>query len=401
MDLKLKDHAICVHEHRCPLVVQSSGPIPCTRGMAGEYECSDVDLLSFVSLRDLGSNGDGNDIWGWTDPDTGREYAIVGCADGSSFVDVSEPTSPQVLGFLPTHTTSSLWRDMKVYENHAFIISEARDHGMQVFDLLQLRNMKPTPQGPAILEETAFYGEFGNAHNIVSNEDTGYMYVVGTRTCRSGLHVVNVRDPTNPQFAGCFGDDGYVHDAQCVIYSGPDTRYSGNEICFCYNEDTLTLVDVTDKDAMTMISRIPYNNAFYTHQGWLLGDQSHLLLNDELDELYGPSPYTRSLIWNVNSLDKPILIGDFFSSKQATDHNLYIRDNLAYETNYCAGLRVLDVSEMKQGRISEVGYFDVAPDCNSPGFRGSWSSYPYFKSKTIIVNSIERGLFVLKYTGES
>lgn len=214
---------------------------------------------------------------------------------------------------------------LQVYENHAFIISEARDHGMQVFDLLQLRNMKPTPQGPAILEETAFYGEFGNAHNIVSNEDTGYMYVVGTRTCRSGLHVVNVRDPTNPQFAGCFGDDGYVHDAQCVIYSGPDTRYSGNEICFCYNEDTLTLVDVTDKDAMTMISRIPYNNAFYTHQGWLLGDQSHLLLNDELDELYGPSPYTRSLIWNVNSLDKPILIGDFFSSKQATDHNLYIR----------------------------------------------------------------------------
>ena len=114
MKLKLEDHATCVQEHRCPTVVPAMGPTTCTRGMAGEYECSNVDLLSFVPLKDLGSNGDGNDIWGWTDPDTGREYAIVGCADGSSFVDVTDPSNPLVLGFLPTHTTSSLWRDMKV-----------------------------------------------------------------------------------------------------------------------------------------------------------------------------------------------------------------------------------------------------------------------------------------------
>ena len=213
----------------------------------------------------------------------------------------------------------------QVYSNHAFIISEARDHGMQVFDLMQLRDLKPSPGAVNVLTETAYYGEFGSAHNIVGNEDTGFMYVVGTRTCNSGLHVVNVRDPTNPQFAGCFGDDGYVHDAQCVVYEGPDTRYSNKEICFCYNEDTLTIVDVTEKTSMTMISRIPYKNAFYTHQGWLLGDQSHLLLNDELDELYGPTPYTRSLIWNVEDLEKPELIGSFYSSKQASDHNLYIR----------------------------------------------------------------------------
>ena len=78
------------------------------------------------------------------------------------------------------------------------------------------------------------------------------------------------------------------------------------------------------------------------------------------------------------------------------------RGNLAYEANYCAGLRILDISGIKETTpdIKEVGYFDVAPDCDSPGFSGSWSSYPYFESGTIIVSSIERGLFVLKYTGQ-
>ena len=47
-------------------------------------------------------------------PPHSREYALVGCIDGTSFVDVTEPMSPQVLGFLRTHTFSSLWRDIKV-----------------------------------------------------------------------------------------------------------------------------------------------------------------------------------------------------------------------------------------------------------------------------------------------
>ena len=98
------------------------------------------------------------------------------------------------------------------------------------------------------------------------NEETGFVYSVGSHTCTSGLHVVDVRDPLNPQFAGCFGQDGYVHDAQCVIYKGPDADYQGQEICFCYNENTLTIVDVEDKNDMKMLSRVPYDNVYYTHQ---------------------------------------------------------------------------------------------------------------------------------------
>ncbi len=133
-----------------------------------------------------------------------------------------------------------------------------------MYDLTQLKNL---PLGLNELIPDAHYSEITNTHNIVSNEETGFMYAVGTSTCNSGLHMIDVKDPKNPKFAGCFGEDRYVHDAQCVIYKGPDVRYTGKEICFCYNEDTLTIVDVTDKpDDLKMLSRAMYDNSQYTHQ---------------------------------------------------------------------------------------------------------------------------------------
>ena len=82
MRLKTEDYEKCSAAHECPLVAQALSNVSCTDGKADEYECSNVDLLSFVPLKDLGSNGVGNDIWGWTDPETGREYALMGCAVG-------------------------------------------------------------------------------------------------------------------------------------------------------------------------------------------------------------------------------------------------------------------------------------------------------------------------------
>ena len=232
---------------------------------------------------------------------------------------------------LRIHFTNA-YTHTQVYANYAFIVSEARNHGMQVFDLTQLRDLKPSSSKINLLQETAHYDKMGNTHNIVGNEDTGYMYAVGTSTCNSGLHVINVRDPLNPQFDGCFGEDGYVHDAQCVVYHGPDTHYVDHEICFCYNEDTLTIVDVEEKENMMLLSRVPYNDAYYTHQGWLLEDHTYLLLNDELDELYGPTPNTRSMIWNVERLTEPELTSSFYSTQQASDHNLYIRYIISTES---------------------------------------------------------------------
>ncbi len=79
----------------------------------------------------------------------------------------------------------------------------------------------------------------------------------------------------------------------------------------------------------------------------------------------------------------------------------YYRGNLAYESNYGAGLRILDITNIKDDdpQLEEVAFFDLAPGQSGPDFFGVWSSYVYFESGTIISQSIERGLFVLEYTG--
>jgi choice-of-anchor B domain-containing protein len=364
---------------------------PCVAGFAGSYPCSNVDLMAFMPLANIGG-GQGNDIWGWTDPQTGKEYAIMGRTSGTSFIDISNPESPIYLGNLPTHTSSSTWRDIKVYNNHAFIVSEASGHGMQVFNLTQLRNVT---NPPITFSSTAHYGSFGNAHNIAINEATGFAYAVGTSTCSGGLHMVNIQNPTSPTNAGCVSNDGYTHDTQCVIYNGPDTQHQGKEICFSSNEDTLTIINVTNKSTPVQLSRTGYTGSEYTHQGWLTENQHYFLLDDELDEQTN-GHNTRTYIWNVQNLDAPTLIGFYNGATTAIDHNLYVKGNFAYESNYRAGLRIVDITNVSSGSLTEAGYFDVYPSSNSASFNGTWSNYPYFASGMVVVSGIEQGLFVLR-----
>src|SRR5262245_30994899 len=363
----------------------------CADDMAGPFPCHDIDLLAFLAPEEIGG-GTGNDIWGWTDPLTGREYALVGRSTGTAFVDITTPTQPIYLGILPTHTVNATWRGIKVFANHAFVVSEALNHGMQVFDLTQLRGVT---EPPVTFEETAYYAGFGSTHTLAINSRTGYAYAVGTRTCEGGLHVVDVRTPAAPRKAGCFSLDGYTHETQCVVYDGPDDVYREREICFNSNEDTLTIVDASDKHEQVQLSRTGYGGSAYTHQGWLTEDQRFFLVNDEGDET-AFKHRTRTWIWDVSDLDAPVLASRYDGPTPSIDHNLYIRGNLVYESNYRSGLRVLDASRIATGTLREVGFFDVYPDDDAPAFNGSWTSYPFFASGSVVVNGIEQGLFVLR-----
>ena len=337
-----------------------------------------------------------NDIWGWVDPLDSAEYVIIGRSSGASFIDVTDPVNPIYLGNLPTETSNSTWRDIKVYNNYAFIVSEANGHGMQIFDLTNLRDIESPP---LLFEEAAHYSGWGRAHNLVINESSGRAYGVGTDTFSGGLHILDISDPLNPVAIGDFSEDGYTHDAQVVNYSGPDTNYQGREIAFACNENTVTVVDVTDPDDAALISSNGYAGSSYTHQGWLTEDHRHFICNDELDEQYD-GINTTSFIWDMMDLSAPELIGTFVSSTQAIDHNLYTHNGLVYQSNYRAGLRILDTENIANANLVEVGYFDVYPANNSAQFNGTWSNYPYFPSGVIAVSHIEEGLFLLGLAGE-
>jgi choice-of-anchor B domain-containing protein len=367
----------------------------CVDGFAASYPCASVNLLSRVTLGEM--NGSyANDIWGWTDDQTGKEYALVGLSDGTSFVDVSNPTEPVFIGKLPGRGSPSTWRDVKVYADHAFVVSEASGHGMQVFDLTQLRDRT----GPTTFSETTHYNTVGRVHNIAINEDTGYAYIVGAgggAGCSGGLHMVDIQDPLNPTFAGCFDDDGYTHDVQCVIYSGPDTDYTDAEVCFASNEDTVTIVDVTDKSNPIEISQAVYPNDAYTHQGWLTEDHKYFIANDEIDEqTFGFN--TRTLIFDVEDLDSPEFARAYLHPTASTDHNSYVKGRFAYQSNYTSGLRIVDLDRLLStgGPVREIAFFDTFTQNDNVGFGGgSWSNYPFFDSGIVIVSDQDNGLFVV------
>jgi len=117
-------------------------------------------------------------------------------------------------------------------------------------------------------------------------------------------------------------------------------------------------------------------------------------LDDELDELVGQADRTRTLVLDVTDLDDPLVIGQYFGPDGATDHNLYVKGDRMYQANYQAGLRVIDISDRENP--VEIGFFDTTPyDGNPPGFNGAWTAYPFFESGTVIVSSMNEGLFLL------
>jgi choice-of-anchor B domain-containing protein len=346
-------------------------------------------------LETFGSEA-ANDNWGWVDHESGKEYVLSGLDDGTAFIDISDPKNPIFLGKLPTATTVSPWRDIKIYKNHAFIVSEAPEHGLQVFDLTRLRLIDEFQ----IFTSDTRLTDFGNAHNIWINKESGYAYVFGSELYQGGPLFINITNPKNPQVEGGYADDSYTHDAHIVTYDGPDNQYKGREILFGSNSDggennKIIIVDITDKSNPIRINSITYTNGGYTHQGFLSEDHRYFFLGDELDELQYGAP-TQTRIFDLNSLSNPTLHMNYFGGVNAIDHNGYVKGDEFYLASYTAGLRVLDISQVQNKYVTEIGFFDTYPSNNNPKFNGVWNIYPFFESGVIAINDIDSGLFLVK-----
>lgn len=416
-------------------------PFLCDDGFTNGFPCENVNFYAQVSIPELSGQSSGvflNDIWGWTDPETEKEYALVGLTNGMSFVDISDPINPVVVGRLPESnlnakfkqlsleeypacnlglgqtqrsksiTEGSSWRDVKVYEDHAYVVSDNQPHGIQVLDLTKLRNYS----GEILnLQHDFLYDRLASAHNIVINEESGFAFATGVTQAdmcgsnsESGLHMIDLTNPGNPEFAGCYIDDtpgyyriapGYIHDAQCVNYNGPDSEHQGKEVCFNSAEGNIVITDVSDKQNPTTIGFNRQADMQYSHQGWLTEDQSYFLMNDELDER-NLGRGTKTYIWDVQDLEAPEFLGYYEHSTSSIDHNLYIKGNYVYQSNYNAGLQILDITNVAAASLERVAYFDTQPNTDAANFNGTWSNYPFFKSGLVILSDIESGLFIVK-----
>jgi len=366
----------------------------CENGFADIYPCQNYDLMAFVPIEELGGPGaEGNDCWGWIDPETQKEYALVGTSSGTAFVDISIPNAPVIVGTLPTATINSLWRDVKVFENYALVVADnAGNHGMQIFDLRHLRNVV---NAPVTFVADVHYTTFGNtdfeeAHNIVVDEISAFAYIVGTPL---GTIFVDIENPLAPLNANSLSE--YTHDGQVVVYQGPDIEHFGKEIFIGCNRNQIVITDVTNKANPVELSRLSYSSVGYTHQGWFTEDMKYFIVGDELDELnFGNK--TRTLIFDFSDLDNPSFYFQYLGPTNSIDHNGYVNGDLFYLSSYTAGVRVIDISSIESANIEEIGFFDTYPENNNREFNGAWSVYPFFPSGNIIISDINRGLFVIR-----
>lgn len=379
------------------LIVSSvmNAQTPCQNGMAGEYPCLNMDLLAHMTNADIGGCDNTNDIWGWVSPITGKEYALVGCSNGTAFVDVSNPSQPIYLGLLPCHDTPSLWRDLETLGNFVFVVSESSNHGLQVMNLLQLDNVVNPPVNFA---EDAHYSGFGHCHTLNIDPTSQLLCAMGTNTFNGGPHLLDISNPLNPIFVGGYGESGYTHDGFITTYSGPDLNHQGEVIiALCNGYNGFFVVNATDPNDVIVLDNFIYPETGYTHQGWFTKDKRYFLINDELDEM-NIGNNTRTHFFDLNDLDNMVYLGFHETNNTSIDHNLYADDQFIYESNYRSGVRVFDAVRSSDAVLNEVAFFDLVPANDNPQFSGTWSNYPYLPSGINLATSMYDGFFITRPT---
>lgn len=350
----------------------------------GGFAGQGISLRSWLPVGEFGGEHvSANDCWGYTAP-SGREYALLGLSHGLAFVEVSVPDAPAIVDV--KSGPPSLWRDVKVYQDHVYAVSEGGG-GIQVFDVAQI-------DAGIVVAVGSFHGipTTTASHNVAIDEQSGFLYRCGGE--QNGLRAYDLSNPAAPAFVGSW-DDRYVHDAQVVTYtSGP---HAGKQIAFActgfdggFTQTGIDIIDVTNKGNMVSLARGFYPSPAYAHQCWLSPSGQYLYVNDELDE-DGALP-TTTHVFDVSNLSSPAYAGSFTNGNGAVGHNLYVRDDLLFEANYRSGLRVFDASN--ELAPVEIAWFDTFPADDAASFNGLWSTYPYFPSGTVLGSDIERGLFV-------
>ncbi|MFO0829742.1 MAG: choice-of-anchor B family protein [Phycisphaerales bacterium] len=358
-------------------------------GVAMEtFASSGVALKSWFPVNNFDTGGvtntSANDCWGYVTP-LGKEIAIVGLSGGTGFVDVTNPSAASIVGFIPGPT--SLWRNVKVYQHWCYAVSEGGG-GIQVIELADIDN------GNVTLVNNVGTGGDVKTHTMIINTQTGFLYRMGGGS--NGIRVYDLKpNPVNPLFVAQW-QSKYTHDGFVTSYdSGP---YAGKEIFLAcgglnngYVNTGIDIIDVTDKSNIVTLSSLQYPNAGFCHQAWFSQDKKHIYINDELDEA-NLGIYSLGRIVNIENLSAPSLVGTYTTNLISVDHNLYVRDNRMYCSNYKTGIQIFDVSD--ELNPQKIAWFDTYPESDGGGYAGLWSNYPFFPSGTVIGSDIERGLFV-------
>jgi|GEM_PF-2989085 len=318
-------------------------------------------------LRTRGTSGYSN-CWGYVAPN-GKEYAIVGTINGTQIVDISTDTLKEV-AFIPG--PSSQWREMKVYQHYAYVVTEGTGAGLQIIDLdsMKLVNTITTTQVPS-----------GHTVSIEGK----YLYINGARYGNGGIVVLDLTDPVNPVVVGSYQEE-YVHD--CFVKN--DTIYAA-----AIYGIGLDILDATNKANIKRVNLVHYPFAG-THNTDVSADGKYVFTTDEIN---GDPNMMGNIVrvWDKTDIKNLKLVGTYVAKPKTIAHNIHVKGKYAYVAHYTEGVRVVDIQNPEIP--VEVAYYDTYPG-SAHATIGNWGVFPYYQSNRIIATDMNGGLFVLNFPGQ-
>jgi len=313
--------------------------------------------MELVSFMDFGQ--DVSDITGFYQD--GREFGVIGLQNAAAFVDITDPSSPVELGRISGG--NSIWRDLKYWNRHVYIGTEASD-GVKVVSV-------DNPDNPTLVSTIS---DFGNSHNIHIDAD-GYLYVVGASS--NDVWIYDLTMPAFPQLVGTWSGE-YLHDIEVYnnkLYGA--AIYSG----------LFYIVDVSDKtNPTTLVSYNTGGGYISTHDCAVTEDEKYLFTGDE-------NTGGHVKVWDIQDYGNINLVAEYMTNPSHSAHNLYVRPgtDLLIISYYADGTRILDISDPTNP--VEVAYYDTS---NIEGlYVGNWGTYAYLPSGYIISSDIETGMYIL------
>lgn len=326
-------------------------------------------------------------ICGWADPTNNREYAIIGTSTGTQFVDITVPTNPVPVDYVPAVHGNLIWHEIKTWDKYAYIVSD--DGGGNSFIVVDLSYL---PDSVHVLRNDNTL--FEKCHTLYVDGD--YLYG-GSVTGANGSFFYSMAvydlsvDPVNPPLLRALNQDypsiDHVHD----MFVRNDTVYAscGYEGFGIYKFNSTTTQTFSQMAVLTN-----YPEQGYNHSSFLTDNGNTLIFMDEVPVGMGIKSLDVSNFGNLT-------INQVFRSHQGnTPHNPYILgNNILIAANYTDGVQIFNISNPSVCVIA--GYFDTDTLVNAPtypssmAYHGCWGADPFLPSGNLIVSDMQNGLFIL------
>ena len=330
----------------------------CALTMYAQPAAKNMSLLGHLPFSDGVA-----DVMGYAAPN-GTEYAIVGHENGVAFVSLANPAAPVTVQDIPGVNT--IWREIDVYQNYAFITNEGQD-GLRIVNLSNL-------PGTLTYKDTLLTGmNTGHTLYIEGNR----LYIYGSDIDNSGVSIYSLANPWKPARLGAH-TDRYVHDA-----------YVRNNIGYLSEiyDGFMTMVDLSNPSSPVVLGSVTTPDAF-THNTWLNDAGNVVFTTDEVDEAF-VTAYDISNPSNITEIDR---IRSSLSGGLSIPHNVKVKNDFIVTAYYKDGVVIFDCD--RPHNLIEVGYYDTSP-LSGGGFDGVWGLDCFLPSGNIVAGDMSEGLFIL------